>query len=144
MDIRIIDITAPAYLEIVALRNEVLRKPLGLEITAAEITDDSNDIIIGAFDSGKIIGCVLLKKMDKNSFKLRAMCVSHSYRHRKIGTALVNFAEQTAKGKNIPHIVLDARKTAEPFYRQLGYESTGNVFIKVGIPHVFMQKHLNG
>src|SRR5690606_23819270 len=120
------------------------RKPLGLELTATEMAEDKNDIIIGAFEAGKIIGCVLLKKADENSFKLRAMCVAHSYRHRKIGSALVSFAEQITTEKNINHIVLNARKTANPFYRKPGYKPLGDVFIKVGIPHLFMQKNLNG
>jgi predicted GNAT family N-acyltransferase len=42
------------------------------------------------------------------------------------------------KGVKLMHC--NARKTAVPFYLQLGFETVGEEFEEVGIPHFRMQK----
>lgn len=62
---------------------------------------------------------------------------------RGTGTQLMRFAERTAAERlGAKEIRLDAQKTAEGFYRKLGYDAVSDYFIEAGIPHVKMRKVL--
>ena len=51
------------YQQMIDLRKEILRKPLGLSFTEEELASEKNDILIGAFDDDTILACCLLTKM---------------------------------------------------------------------------------
>jgi len=71
MPIRQIDHGTKEYLQMVDLRNEILRKPLDLTFTEEELENEKDDILIGAFEEEKILGCCLLTRIDDNSVRLR-------------------------------------------------------------------------
>ena len=41
-------------------------------------------------------------------------------------------------------MVLNARTSAVPFYERLGYETRGEPFVEVTVPHLAMAKRLAG
>ncbi len=60
MALRMIDHGTKEYQQMVHLRNEMLRKPLGLIFNAEELEKEKNDVLMGAFEDDRILGCCLL------------------------------------------------------------------------------------
>mgnify|MGYP001792465512 CR=1 FL=1 len=49
------------------LRYAILRKPLHLSFDSEELDREKDDILIGAFEEEKLLGCCLLTIIDKES-----------------------------------------------------------------------------
>lgn len=143
MPIKQIDHGTKEYHQMVDLRYEILRKPLHINFEAGELEKEKNDILIGAFEEEKILGCCLLTKMDKESVRLRQMAVQNNLQGKGIGASMMHFAENVARDAGYKKIVMHARKTAIGFYEKLGYKVSGDEFMEISIPHVTMVKKLN-
>ncbi len=130
------------YLKELQLRDEVLRKPLGLSLFDENLEGDKNDIHIAAFIKDDLVGILLLKPISSYELKMRQVAVHEQYQSNKIGSQLVLFAEEFAKNSNYRKISLHARKTAVEFYQKLGYNKIDTEFYEVGIPHFKMIKNL--
>lgn len=126
----------------VHLRNEILRKPLGLIFTQDELEKEKEDVLMGAFEDDKMLGCCLLTKVDSKTIRLRQMAVPNSMQGKGIGRALMIFAENIARDLGYKVLLMHARKTATGFYEKLGYSVLGNEFEEVTLPHYVMQKNL--
>ena len=142
MEFRMIQWGTPPYDQMIQLRYEILRKPLGLHFEQAELDLEKDDLLLGAFEGPEIEGCCVLTKKDENTLKLRQMAVPENRQGQGIGRALMHFAEETALRAGYQKILLHARKTACPFYKKLGYTVVGNEFEEVTIPHFAMEKPL--
>jgi predicted GNAT family N-acyltransferase len=132
----------PEYQQLLQFRNDLLRRPLGLDLFAEDLSDDEKDIILAAVDNKEIVGCVMLHPVDKESIKLRQMAVSEALQGKGLGKILVSEAEQAAAEEGYQRIVLHARITAQEFYQKAGYTPTGDIFTEVTIPHIAMEKTL--
>ena len=138
-----ISFATPLYDESVALRYDVLRKPLGLTFTEAQLALEWSDFHLAALDkSGQMLAILLLTPQGQTYLKMRQVAVSPASQGRGVGAALVSYSEDFAKSLNFNRIELHARETAMPFYLRLGYEMDENRFEEVGIPHVKMWKDL--
>lgn len=126
----------------VNLRIELLRKPLGLTFDATELEKEKDDILIGAFEEDKLLGCCLLTRVDRYTIRLRQMAVFNSLQGKGLGRALMVFAENIARDQGYRKLIMHARKTALGFYRKLGYQTSGEEFQEVTIPHFVMEKAL--
>lgn len=126
----------------VNLRNEILRKPLGLSFTNEELEKEKDDILMGAFEDDKLLGCCLLTRMDSKTVRLRQMAVPNSMQGKGVGRALMIFAENIARDLGYKKLCMHARKTAVGFYQKLGYGISGDEFFEVTIPHYVMEKSL--
>ncbi|HEY5390617.1 MAG TPA: GNAT family N-acetyltransferase [Hanamia sp.] len=142
MPIKQIDYGTKEYDQMIKLRYEILRKPLKLDFTEEQLQKEKNDILIGAFEEDKILGCCLLTKEDQNSVRLRQMAVANNLQGKGIGASMMNYAENIARDAGYKKIIMHARKTAIGFYEKLGYIVTGNEFTEVSIPHYVMEKKL--
>ena len=142
MALKIIDHGSKEYKMMVELRNEILRKPLGLSFNPDELDREKEDILIGAFDDDKILACCLLTKMDATTCKLRQMAVQNSQQGKGIGATMMNFAENIARDRGYRIMAMHARKSAAGFYEKLGYHVASDEFEEVTIPHYVMQKKL--
>jgi len=142
MAIQIIDFGSEPYLQMLQLRHQVLRRPLGLELSKRDTVEDETDILIGCFESDKIMGCCMLKKMDKHTIRLRQMAVGSGLQGKGVGRALVNFAENIALDFGYTRMIMHARNSALGFYEKLGYEVVGEPFTEVSLPHRLMEKKL--
>lgn len=138
--IRIIKYNSDDYIQELGLRDEVLRKPLGMSLYDENLDRDKTDTHIAAFVDGKLIGVLILTVINENTLKMRQVAVNESYQNLKIGTALVLFAESHAKNNGFTAIVLHARKVATGFYLKLGYHVQGNEFLEINLPHYEMIK----
>lgn len=142
MALKIIEHGSEEYLKMVSLRNEVLRKPLGLQFTEDELERDAHDILIGAFDDEIILACCILTPIDKQNCRLRQMAVQNNLQGKGIGATMMNFAENVARDRGFHILKMHARKSAIGFYEKLGYKISSDVFEEVTIPHFEMQKEL--
>jgi len=142
MALRIIDYGTKEYQQMVNLRMEILRKPLGLSFDAAELEKEKEDVLMGAFEDERMLGCCLLTRMDQHTMRLRQMAVPNSMQGKGIGRALMIFAENIARDLGYKKLCMHARKTALGFYEKLGYSASGEEFIEVTIPHYIMEKAL--
>ncbi len=131
-----------AYEESIALRYQVLRKPLGLSYDPAELAGEKDSFHLALRKGAVLVACLVLKPLDERCIKMRQLAVRESSQGKGVGRELVNYAESFAKGRGYVEIVLHARETARGFYWKLGYESEGNSFAEVGLPHLFMRRML--
>ncbi|MEO6454125.1 MAG: GNAT family N-acetyltransferase [Ginsengibacter sp.] len=142
MPIKQIDHGTVEYRQMVDLRNEILRKPLGLSFKKEELEKEKDDILIGAFEEDKMLGCCLLTKINNDSIRLRQMAVQNNLQGKGIGATMLNFAENVARDSGYKQMIMHARKTAIHFYEKLGYKVAGDEFEEITIPHYIMEKKL--
>jgi N-acetylglutamate synthase-like GNAT family acetyltransferase len=142
MGLKQIDHGSAEYRQMVDLRNRILRQPLGLSFTDEELSQESDDILIAAYDEDEIVGCCMLVKQDNKTLRLRQMAVDESVQRKGVGASILQFAENLAHDKGFKCIRMHARDTALDFYKKLGYQVKGDVFIEVNLPHHIMEKEL--
>jgi N-acetylglutamate synthase-like GNAT family acetyltransferase len=142
MALKMIDHGTKEYQQMVNLRNEILRKPLGLAFDTSELEREKEDVLMGAFEDDKLLGCCLLTKIDDRTMRLRQMAVPSGMQGKGIGRALMIFCENVARDMGFKRLILPARKTALGFYEKQGYSVTGEEFVEVTIPHYVMEKAL--
>lgn len=142
MGLKQIDHGTKEYQQMVKLRIDILRKPLGLFFTPDELDMEKEDILIGAFDDDEMLACCMLTKADDNCLRLRQMAVQNNQQGKGIGASMMNFAELISRDKGYKKLIMHARETAIGFYEKLGYKVVGDKFTEVTIPHVVMEKKL--
>jgi predicted GNAT family N-acyltransferase len=132
---------SPEYYLELELRNDVLRKPLGMNLYDQDLTTEKNYIRIAAFNENQqIMGNLLLVPQENGVIQMKQMAVRESAQGMKIGKKIIQFAEDLIISKGFSKIILNARKVALPFYLKSGYEIQGDEFQEVGIPHFKMSK----
>lgn len=139
--IKLIKVGTDQYQAELQLRNEVLRKPLGMSIFD-ELTDESNEHHLGCFCGDELVGVLILTGISEVEVKMRQVAVAEGWRGKGIGTHLVKYAEAYAQSLGYRRIRLHSRKTAVGFYAKLGYRKIGNEFTEIGLPHYEMVKEL--
>ena len=142
MALKIIDHGSKEYRQMVQLRIDVLRKPLGLSFTEDELTKEKAHILIGAFEEEKMLGCCMLIKLEDGSVRLRQMAVLNNLQGKGIGRALTQFAENIARDIGYKKITMHARKPVTGFFEKLGYRVSSDEFLEITIPHYEMEKML--
>lgn len=142
MALKILDHGSPEYQQMVQLRNDILRKPLGLDFTPDELEKEKDEILIGAFEDEKMLGCCMLIREHPQVVRLRQMAVLNNLQGKGIGRALMQFAENIARDRGFRKITMHARTSAIGFYEKLGYKVSGDEFLEVTIPHCMMEKNL--
>jgi N-acetylglutamate synthase-like GNAT family acetyltransferase len=130
------------YQQMVALRDELLRRPLGLNFEPGELEREKEDMLIGAFEDSRILGCCILTEVAPDTVRLRQMAVSKKHQHKGIGHSIMVFAENLARDRGYKKITMHARDTAIGFYSKHGYKVSGDEFYEVTIPHHIMEKNL--
>jgi predicted GNAT family N-acyltransferase len=142
MALKIIDHGTKEYQQMVKLRDDILRKPLGLRFTPEELENEKDNLLIGAFEDGNILACCMLVEEKSDVVKLRQMAVLNVVQGKGIGRALMQFAENLARDHGYKILTMHARINAVGFYEKMGYKVKGDEFQEVSIPHYEMQKEL--
>ncbi len=134
----------PEYDELIALRYEILRRPLGMTYDPADLALEYNQIHLAAYDTAfRPLGCLSLLPMpDGRKMKMRQVAVAEAAQGSGVGRKLVAACEQQSRQLGYTKMVLHARDTAVPFYEKLGYIVDGEGFEEVGLPHHAMYKDL--
>ncbi len=124
------------------LRNEVLRKPLGLDLFTEDLAAESGYRHFGMIEENRVVACVLAIPVSSKKAKLRQMAVALEYQSQGFGRQLLRNMELDLKQQGVESLELEARSTAVGFYEKLGYISEGEEFLAVSIPHMRMVKSL--
>ena len=122
MALKIIDHDSSAYKKMVEIRNDILRKPLGLSFSQEELEKEKDDILIGCFEDDELEGCCILTKEGNGTIRLRQMAVTDILQGKGIGRVLMQFAENIARDKGFTLMTMHARSNAVGFYEKLGYK----------------------
>jgi predicted GNAT family N-acyltransferase len=120
----------------------VLRRPLGLTLTAEELALEASDYHVACYERGELVGCLVLTPLPNGEMKMRQVAVPEAHQGNGTGTAMVAFSERFAREHGFDRITMHARETAAPFYEKLDYERCGERFEEVTIPHREMRKRL--
>ncbi|TCJ13255.1 GNAT family N-acetyltransferase [Flaviaesturariibacter flavus] len=142
MALKIIDHGTPEYDEMVQLREEILRRPLGLSFEPGELEKEKDNILMVAYEDDHLLGCCMLVEEAPDTVRLRQMAVLNDLQGKGIGKALMSFAENIARDRGYKKITMHARKNAQGFYEKMGYKKKGEEFREITIPHYVMEKAL--
>ena len=142
MSLKQIDHGSQQYLQMVNLRDNLLRRPIGLTFSHDELIKEIDDTLIACMEDEKMLGCCILTKLDNTTARLRQMAVADNLQGKGVGASIMNFAENLAADKGYKKIILHARDTVIGFYEKFGYKIVGNQFIEVNLPHHSMEKDL--
>jgi len=123
------------------LREEVLRRPLGLTLRAEDLTNEENQLHFGLFaPSDDLVACVVAVRLSRGEAKIRQMAVSPGHQRKGLGQRLLGELENDLQARGFKNFVLNARASAVGFYERLGYTVVGEEFMDLTVPHVKMRK----
>lgn len=142
MALKIIDHGTPEYRDMIKLRDDILRKPLGLSFAQEELEKEKGNLMMAAYEDDKMLGCCMLVEEDPQTVRLRQMAVVNDLQGKGVGKALIQFAENLARDRGYRKITMHARKNALGFYEKMGYQAVGDEFMEITIPHYNMEKDL--
>ncbi|MDT2744980.1 GNAT family N-acetyltransferase [Enterococcus asini] len=145
MEIKEIDYDSPEYQESLALRNRVMRIPLGLSIYEEDFSKESTAYILGAFESQRLIGVGVLSKTASGEIvSVDYLCVDTAIQSSGVGKQLLRALEDYGRRRGATQISLEARVSAQGFYERCGYQDFGEVYNlnHAPVPHVLMKKSL--
>lgn len=142
MALKILDHGSNEYQQMVKLRDDMLRKPLGLGFSPQELEQEKDNMFIAAFEDEDMLGCCMLVEENAETVRLRQMAVLNDLQGKGIGRALMGFAENLARDRGYKILSMHARKNAIGFYEKMGYTVASDEFKEVTIPHYVMEKKL--
>lgn len=131
------------YTEALAIREEVFIEEQAVD-KSLEIDELENQTthLVGYCDS---VPCCTARLYLKNQshLKIQRVAVLKKYRHKGIGTELLQEIEKLAQQHfRVRYLVLDSQDHAIPFYEKSGYKASGEGFMDAGIPHHYMKKEI--
>jgi peroxiredoxin Q/BCP len=132
------------YGKTLELREAILRKPLGLQLSQEELADDALRRHFCALTNGTVVGSVSFKPLGPHTLQLKQMAVASGSQREGVGSRLLAFAEAWARRGGYGMIILNARIGAEGFYKRHGYRAEGEPFDENTIPHIRMTKRTLG
>ena len=130
------------------LRERVLRRPLGLTLSAEDTAGEEGQLHIAALADGQVIGCLIASfssvedESEAPSARLRQIAVEPEWQRSGIGTRLMEFVEQELAARGVVSVRLHARADATHFYTRLGFSPEGAAFNELGILHQKMVRRL--
>merc|ERR1712100_763505 len=143
VDIKVVNFNSQEQKKCVELRDQMLRKPLGLSFTSDQLNGEIDHIHVAAFkkDSDLVVGCLVLVPHGK-SMRMRQVAVHDDYQKKQVGSQLVHFSEEYAKANGCQRIYCHARDVAVNFYKKHNWIIEGDSFMEVGITHYLLTKEL--
>lgn len=143
IEIKIVAFASDEYEEATILREEVLRKPLGLTYKKAELEDDHKQIQIVVYLESELIATCSLLPLNDKTLKMQRVAVKEKYQSQKIGTKLLKFCEKYVIENGYSEIYCHARDSAVRFYLRHNFLAEGDLFDEDGTaPHLRMRKIL--
>ena len=141
--IRSIPYASEAYGCTLELRNKVMRIPLGLDIYKEDFSFERECVIIGMFEGETLLGVGVMSNKQE-CYKVEYLCVDSRLQKGGVGGALRSCLEEIARERGGEKMWMDARVSAEGFYKKHGYQSVGETFLLDYAPveHVVMEKLL--
>ncbi|HVK38241.1 MAG TPA: GNAT family N-acetyltransferase [Candidatus Kapabacteria bacterium] len=142
LSFRLVPFGSPEYDQTVALRYEILRRPLGLSFDPAQLSAEGTDHHLACYRDDELVGCLVLTPRAAGEMKMRQVAVAESLQGTGIGRRMVEESERITRELGFDRISLNARANVVPFYEKLGYQVFGQPFEEVTIRHRSMWKVL--
>lgn len=137
-----IQFDSEAYRAECALRHQVLRVPIGLNLHDEDLSCERDQLHFGLFENDRLVACAIAIPLSPGEAKIRQMAVGPEHQGRGCGRLVIEALERQLAARGVTRFSMHARLSAVGFYLKLGYSITGPEFIEVGIPHVRMEKRL--
>ena len=119
------------------IRIKIFHDELKLSYTDIFDGDDENLEQFLIVDDEKIIGAFRLREIN-SSYKIERMGILSKYRLHGFGKSSLEEIKKYSKKMNKSKIILDSIYDVSKFYTSSGFTPIGDVYYKVGIPHVKM------
>ncbi|MDX1918789.1 MAG: GNAT family N-acetyltransferase [Candidatus Caenarcaniphilales bacterium] len=126
----------------IMLREEILRKPLGLSFSDKDLKAEQGQIYIGGFLGDELVAGCMLVDLPDYTMRIRQVAVASAHQGKGLGEKLMIWCEKYAKEKNHKKIILNAREDVKAFYLKLGYLENGEPMMELGLVHRWMKKDL--
>lgn len=130
------------YLEMLPLRDLVLRAPLGMHLSEADVDGEAAQRHFGLMSGNDLIAGCIAKPLTPGLWQLRQMVVHPDHQRRGFGARLLAEVETLLASEGAVSIQLDARQSVAAFYAAAGYVPMGGPFSLISLPHQRMQKRL--
>lgn len=95
-------------------------------------------------EDGRPIGAARIRKIGDGIYKVERVAVLREKRGKGFGSFMMKEIERRIVSEGGEKIVLNAQFHVKGFYERLGYKQVGEVFVEAGIPHVRMEKVVDG
>ena len=138
-----IQTSSPYYQQERKLRNKVLLRPIGIPDYGWEMNDKISWHFVALKDHS-VIGCVILCPLNKERSKaqLMQMAVDIEHQGKGIGKMLVEHLLKFASQNGIKEVIIHSRSDVTSFYKQFGFNISGEEFEEVGIKHDYLSAYL--
>jgi predicted GNAT family N-acyltransferase len=143
MKLKIAKFKSSQYYQALALRDKVLRAPLGLFFSGEDILAEHHYTHFIILQEDQVVATAQMVNTGNGAYKMRQVAVDFEFQSLGLGTQLVDFIENWARESGVLLITLHARETAVPFYEKRNYSKKGDSFMEVGIPHFLMEKPIS-
>jgi predicted GNAT family N-acyltransferase len=137
-----IEFGSELYRKALHLRDEMLRKPIGLQHSEADLEKEPGYRHFGLFIEENLVACLMVVPHGDGLAQIRQMAVWEDLQGKGYGRFLMMAVEPILRASGVGRLFLNARSTAIDFYAKLGYDGVGDSFTEVGIPHLRMEKAL--
>ena len=125
------------------IRTQVFIQEQG--IPESEEWDDMDALctqVVAYNSQGEPIATARLLPSQSGTAKIGRMAVLLAWRGQGIGALMLQRLVQTAHERGDQEAVLHAQSQAQGFYAAQGFETRGEVFDEVGMPHIVMRRLL--
>ena len=142
-EIRVVEYGSDAYQETLELRNRIMRLPLGTSVYDEDLSHEKKSLILACYEDGILTGTTVMSYHGE-ACKIDTLCIDTDVQRGGIGTLLLQELEKRAKEAGYVMMTMDARVSAEKFYKKYGYVADGEAYELPfsHIPHVHMKKKL--
>ena len=134
---------SPDYQETLIHRDRILRRPLGLELSADDVLNEESQRHFILRDEKEILAGLITLPPQEATIKIRQMWVQEDLQGSGLGQRLLEKVAQVLSHEGITTLTLHARETARAFYEKCGYHTHGEPFLEIGIPHIAMIRQLD-
>lgn len=136
---KMVDYGSAPYKKAVALREAILRTPLGLCFTPEELEKEKEHLHIAGFLGEELCATAVLVP-EGAELKMQRVAIKESFQGKGIGSALLRFCEEYAKKEGFVSLYCHSRASAVSFYLKNDYKTEGITFNEDGIAHSKMRK----
>ena len=128
--------------EALTIRKKVFVEEQGFIDEFDEIDKISKHLLV--FEEGKAIAtCRVFYDQEKQSYMLGRLAVLKEYRGKKIGSKVLQAAEDVVRRDGGESILLSSQERVISFYEKQGYVKEGDSFLDEGCPHIWVRKKIS-
>ena len=116
--------------------------PESLELDEHDESEATVHVV--ADDGDRIVGAARLRPVGDGVGKVERVAVRADARGEGWGRRLMDAVESTARERGFDALTLHAQRHVESFYCDRGYRTVSGEFEEAGLPHVEMERRLDG